>query len=512
MITLSSHTLTTAELMDKIRGGWTGKSYGCMMGEPMEFEAQGEIYEGSLEIQPEAPTKWLHNEDDLYVNMAFLEVMRDKGMDATIDDFAKVFRDSKFMLWHANGQARQNIREGIAPGLSGHPYYNPHADDIDFQIECDFIGLICPGLPQAAQDISDRVGHLMNYGEGYYAGVFLAALYSAAFIETDLIKMIRMAQKTIPADSDYSAMLNDLLKWYEAYPDDWRTTWRKLEEKWNHDLCPWARTEAGRFNIQGHFNGAYIVMGLLYGQGDYLESISICTRCGQDTDSNVGNCGGIMGALIGYESLPQTVKDELDPYMDREYNFTSLSINSASVLCYELALQNIQKSGGTVEDGTAAIAVQPYGFDGEREVSFIDFRFSDVFRVDDPALKRHGEWRHDPEWIKKHELIFSSTPGNSIETSFTGSCVYMQANLHSEYGIVDIYIDGELVQSRDLYIDPQWDNCAQSTAVWVTGMEDTWHTLKAVVSGRKNDASGGVGLALGRVVSYRGKVAALPGE
>ena len=35
----------------------------------MEFTAQGEIYEDSLAIQPEAPTKWLHNEDDLYVNM-----------------------------------------------------------------------------------------------------------------------------------------------------------------------------------------------------------------------------------------------------------------------------------------------------------------------------------------------------------------------------------------------------------------------------------------------------------
>ena len=38
----------------------------------------------------------------------------------------------------------------------------------------------------------------MNYGEGYYAGVFLAAIYSAAFIETNVMKMIRMAQKRFP--------------------------------------------------------------------------------------------------------------------------------------------------------------------------------------------------------------------------------------------------------------------------------------------------------------------------
>ena len=512
----TSHQVTPDELMDKIKGGWTGKSYGCMMGEPMEYAVQGEIYEGSLDIQPDAPKIWLHHEDDLYVNMAFLEVMREKGLEATADDYAKVFRASEFMLWHANGQARQNILEGIPPELSGHPYYNPHADDIDFQIECDFIGLICPGLPQEAQRISDKVGHLMNYGEGYYAGVFLAALYAAAFIEKDRIAMIRMAMKAIPKDCDYTAMINDLLGWYEECPDDWRGTWQKLEDKWNFDLCPWAKTEAGRFNIQGHFNGTYILMGALYGEGDYIKSISICTRCGQDTDSNVGNCGGIMGTLIGYKGLPQTVKAELNPYMERDYIFTTLSINSASELCFKLAIENIGKCGGTVGGETMSIPLQPFTFEGDREISFKSgFGFVDTFKVDDAALMRHGNWGNDPAHGHQagcEELVSSSTPGDSIETTFEGTCVYMQGNLHSNYGIVDVFVDDELVQSRDLYIDKQWNNCVQSTAVWVTGLEDKQHTLKAVVSGRKNEKSSGVEIALGRVTSYRGEVAALPAE
>lgn len=509
-----SHKMALAELMDRIKGGWTGKSYGCMMGEPIEYAVQGEIYEGSLDIHPDAPKIWLHHEDDLYVNMAFLEVMREKGLDATADDYAKVYRESDFMLWHANGQARQNILEGIAPEVSGHPFYNPHADDIDFQIECDFIGLMCPALPQEAQRISDKVGHLMNYGEGYYAGVFLAALYAAAFIETDTVTMIRMAMKAIPEDSDYAAMINNLLGWYEECPDDWRSTWQKLEDRWNFDLCPWAKTERGRFNIQGHFNGTYILMGVLYGKGDYLESIRICSRCGQDTDSNVGNCGGILGTLIGYDGLPQTVKDELDPYMDRDYIYTTLSINSASDLCYKLALENIQKSGGTVDEQTATIAVQPFVFEGEREISFPKgFAFVDAYKVDDPALKRHGNWGNDP--ARGHqagceELVSSSTAGDYIETVFRGTCVYMQGNLNANYGIVDVFIDDELVQTRDLYIDEKWNNCIQSTAVWVTGLEDTQHTLKVVVSGRKNEKSTGIEVAVGRVVSYTGEIPALP--
>ena len=71
----------------------------------MEFAAQGEIYGGSLDRHPDTPKIWLHNEDDLYTNMAFLEVMQ--------DNFADIFRNSKFMLWHANGQAKQNLLAGV---------------------------------------------------------------------------------------------------------------------------------------------------------------------------------------------------------------------------------------------------------------------------------------------------------------------------------------------------------------------------------------------------------------
>ena len=150
--------------------------------------------------------------------MALLEVVREKGLDASAEDFARIFRESKFMLWHAHGQARQNIREGIPSHLSGHFSCNPHADDIDFQIECDFIGLVCPGMPQTASIIADRVGHIMNYGEGYYAGLFLASLYTAAFVEEDISSMIKKARTSIPADCDYAAMLADLLAWYEQEP------------------------------------------------------------------------------------------------------------------------------------------------------------------------------------------------------------------------------------------------------------------------------------------------------
>ncbi len=87
----------------------------------------------------------------------------------------------------------------------------------------------------------------------------------------------------------------------------------------------------------------------------------------------------------------------------------------------------------------------------------------------------------------------------------------MRCNLKSDYGMIDIQIDGQFVRRRDLYIERRWDNHMQSTAVWVTGLEDGEHNLKVVISDTNNPDSKDHAAGLGRVVSYRGEVAALPG-
>lgn len=45
---------------------------------------------------------------------------------------------------------------------------------------------------------------------------------------------------------------------------------------------------------------------------------------------------------------------------------------------------------------------------------------------------------------------------------------------------------------------------------WVTGLDDGKHMLKAAISDKKNLKSSATSVGLGRVVSDRGSVAALP--
>src|SRR2546430_3331569 len=163
----ASRRLSRAILEDKIRGGWAGQMIGVSYGAPTEFRSNGKIIEGNLNKYLNWSPQRLKNaidQDDLYVEMTFAEVMDKVGLEATTEQYGEMFKDSKYELWHANAGARRNLNHGIKAPMSGDPKYNIHANDIDFQIESDFIGMMTPGLPREANKYADRVGRVMNWG------------------------------------------------------------------------------------------------------------------------------------------------------------------------------------------------------------------------------------------------------------------------------------------------------------------------------------------------------------
>src|SRR5690606_25482156 len=108
-------------------------------------------------------------------------------------------------------------------------------DDIDYQIESDFAGLMNPGMPNSASQISDKVGHIMNYGDGWYGGVYVGAMYSLAFVSKDIDYVVNEGLKTIPKQSDFYLCIQDVINWHKQYPDDWKATWFELQKKWTEE-------------------------------------------------------------------------------------------------------------------------------------------------------------------------------------------------------------------------------------------------------------------------------------
>lgn len=340
--------ISVADYVDKMKGGWIGQMAGVGWGGPTEFRWKGEIIPEDKIPQWKPDMINQFGQDDIYVEMTFLRSLELYGMDVSIRQAGIDFANSGYPLWHANNAGRSLLRSGIAPPDSGHPQFNKHADDIDYQIEADYAGLIAPGLPNVAIELGEKFGRLMNYGDGLYGGQFVGGMYAEAFFEDDIVKIVQAGLKCIPKGSQYYECISDLLKWYRDNPDNWEKTWQLIEEKYqdNPDYRR-ASCDKGELNIDAKINGAYIVMGLLYGQGDPDKTIIISARCGQDSDCNPSNSGGVLFTTIGFEKLPDKFKSALNP--ESKFSHTSYNFSMLVEVNKKLVRQAVERAGGRIE-------------------------------------------------------------------------------------------------------------------------------------------------------------------
>lgn len=426
-------------MMDKIRGGWFGQTIGCTYGGPTEFK-----YKGSV-INEEIPIPWYDDYiydtfiedpglyDDVYMDLTFLEVMAEHGIDAPATLFAHSFANADYKLWHANQAARYNILSGIEPPMSGHWTVNPHADDIDFQIEADFIGMITPGMVNKASEISDRIGHIMNYGDGWYGGVFIGAMYSLAFVCDDIPTVVSEALKTIPEGTTFHACIADAIKYHKKYPDDWKAAWFEIQKAHNNEVgCPEGVWNC--FNIDARMNAAHVVLGLLYGEGDFGKTMDISTRCGDDSDCNPASAAGILGVMYGYDAIPQEWKGGIAKIADMPFPYTSLSLNSLCDINLGLISQALESDGGYVENGVFHCPVQ----------SPETVRFEQSFEGLVPVAK----------------VVLKKTFTDRVDLQFEGNSIVVEGSVlqtgHSTLDYVaqlSAYLDGVLVQQFAMPLD-----------------------------------------------------------
>jgi len=345
----AARRLTLAEYRDKMKAGWIGQMVGVGWGGPTEFRYCGRI------VPPEVMPQWKpemvnqFHQDDLYVEMTFLRTLEVHGLNASIRQAGIDFANSGYELWHANRQGRVNLRRRIAPPDSGHPRFNPHADDIDYQIEADFSGLVAPALPNSVIELGEKFGRLMNYGDGVYGGQFVGGMYAEAFFETDPLKLVQAGLACIPAQSQYAETIRDVIAWYREDPNDWERTWQKVMDKYhkNPSYRRFSCKTDDDFNIDAKINGAFIVMGMLFGKGDFDQTVIISTRCGLDSDCNPSNAAGVLFTTVGFAKLPDRFTSAVDQngvFSHTEYNFPKLI-----AACEKVTREVVIRAGGRIE-------------------------------------------------------------------------------------------------------------------------------------------------------------------
>jgi hypothetical protein len=337
--------LSVDDYRDRLKGGWIGQMAGVGWGSPTEMKVYGRIMNES-EMPPWDPKRVnQYDNDDCYVEQTFVRTLEQYGLDVSAKQAGLDFARTTFNLWGANLVGRNNIRCGIMPPDSGHPKFALAQDLLDFQIEADFSGLISPGLPNSVIALCDKFGHMMNYGDGVYGGQFVGGMYAEAYFQKDVIKVIEAGLKCIPAESQYAEMVRDMLGWYRRDPENWQKTWELVEEKYHKDKNyshGWSEK-----TIEVKLNGAYILMGLLYGGKDFEKTIQIACRCGQDSDCNPANAGGVLGAILGFAAVPERCTSALDE--KRLFSASTYDWPEMLRVHEALARKVVVKYGGRIE-------------------------------------------------------------------------------------------------------------------------------------------------------------------
>jgi hypothetical protein len=133
-------------------------------------------------------------------------------------------------------------------------------------------------------------------GNALYGGMFIAACISAAYRSDSVDEIIEEALAAIPQDCLYAKVVTDIRRFYNSDTEKkWKNCFRYIQQNYGYDKFP------GNCHIIP--NAAVIILSLLYGNGNFRESLSICNTCGWDTDCNAGNTGAILGVLCGTDKI-----------------------------------------------------------------------------------------------------------------------------------------------------------------------------------------------------------------
>ncbi len=297
--------MSAAEYRDRVHGAWIGGIVGTLFGFPFEGKPKNVVarLDHYLRAYTYAPV-----DDDYYYEMVALYGFERHGIDMTVEQLGEMWKEYQAGSWGSSEQARLLLEKGIKAPQTGEPRYNRWFHTIGPQFSSDIYGMITAGMVNLAGAVARKYSHVNGYAEGSDGAVFVAACISEAFFEPDPKKVVHQAAQLISPKSNYRQALNQVLDGYER-GEDWQELAHEIENRWRPDYPQLNNSVA---------NGALVALALLYGRGDYLNSLNIVTATDDytDADCNGDNVGSVVGAMHGLEAIPDGIVATLN---DRIY-------------------------------------------------------------------------------------------------------------------------------------------------------------------------------------------------
>jgi len=264
------------------------KVFGCYVGKCVGGTL-GMKYEGNLNYNPISyynpiPDKMVPN-DDLDLQVVNFESLLCSGLPICRYNIGDIWK--YHMVDTAPdeyGVALSNHALKINAPLSG-IYRNGMNDGMGGAIRSELWACLAPCNPALAVSFAKEDACNDHYGVGVHAEMFLSAVESAAFYQTDLYKLINIGLEYIPNDSQLKHAFLDVIKWFEQGLELIEIRELILQ---NYHSKNWTNVV---------INLSFIILALLVSKGDFDTAICTATSLGYDADCTAATVGSIFGIM-----------------------------------------------------------------------------------------------------------------------------------------------------------------------------------------------------------------------
>ncbi len=280
--------LNKARLQDKIEACWLGKNIGGTLGAPIEGIR-------SISNITGFHTDGIMPNDDLDLQLIWLRAVDELGIEGiNAQSLSEYWISYVGPWWSEYGIGKRNLQQGILPPMCGEAFNEIWKHSNGAWIRTEIWACLFPAMPEHAVRFAFEdacVDHGLS--EGTWAALFVAAIESAAFIIDDIDILIQIGLSKIPADCHVAHSVNIAREGYKK-----GLTWQETRNKLVEDS-----QEIGWF--QAPCNIGFLVVGLLYGEGDFRKTVLTAINCGDDTDCTGATAGSILGIAYGTGHIPE---------------------------------------------------------------------------------------------------------------------------------------------------------------------------------------------------------------
>jgi hypothetical protein len=375
---------------------------------------------GNVQTYTPALPEGARTDDDTDFEWVYLKVMQDENtIYLSSERLAALWKERiNRGIWCSNRYSRYLMDLGINPPLTSNFALNPWADfNISGQFICETFGLMAPGMPQTASKIGLNYTRITIDLEPAQTTQLFCTMISSAFFEDDIDNILDAGLSALDPKSELNEIISDVRSWHQKYPEAWRTTRRLIKEKYSK--------YGGKMRDRNGYelNTAATIAALLYGNGDFVETLTTAFNFGWDADNTAATAGTIVGVIKGYRWMMAQGWQIVDRYQNtkRDNMPEDETITSFADRVIDLAERVIINNGGerVLKDGNPIYMITTEKPGNVEPLKDMNKKIEEMKKTMGPEVKKF--------------VINGGSKQDLARSAYIAICIDLAMELKSEY-------------------------------------------------------------------------------